>query len=162
MNNPIIMLALISSFIILYLLLFSHALKLRESLQQMVLEIIKNEATSDDAKKMALKCFLVSGHDFFLFSYVKWYLTKPSNFSSLPSPKFQENELSELIHPILKKAIQVNFFISPIQYILLSSLMMAVGLYRNILCGAPRPKVIRVKASMEKAIISHPGYAQAA
>ncbi|HAS8223600.1 hypothetical protein ACGRRZ_09145 [Vibrio diabolicus] len=151
----------------IYLLNWRSSLKKREALQEMVLEVIENKARSRAAKELALTLFIMSGRHFVIFSYLGWALTNKFRTKTGLKPKFssakkeafdkslKRNELNKVIFPIMKKSIEINMLLSPVQYGL-AILLFAIGkIYAFFACPNSKGSKVKAKTHVAHALLNY-------
>lgn len=170
MYNEMLPLTIVLGLSAVYLLNWRSSLKKRQELQKMVLDIIESKSRSQAAKNLALSCFIMSGRHFVILAYFKWALTrkifrkiglneKIDNGSERRDREFErsfkKNELNEIIFPMLKKAIEVNLLISPIQYLFVFILLMLSEIYTSIFCPTSNRTKAKAKTHVAHALLNY-------
>ncbi|EIV1777491.1 hypothetical protein MOU97_004171 [Vibrio vulnificus] len=157
MYDEIVPLVVVLGISAIYLLNWRTSLKKRAQLQEMVLEVIENKARSQAAKELAVTFFVMSGKHFVVFSYLNWMLTakfrsilglKSNVETSTKKQKMEKslkrNEMNKVVFPIIKKSMEINAMLSPIQYFL-AFLLIAIG-KAYAFFARPNSKSSKVKA----------------
>ncbi|WP_084976556.1 hypothetical protein [Plesiomonas shigelloides] len=168
MYDEMIPLVVVLGISALYLLNWRSSLKKRTQLQKMVLEVIENKARSQTAKELAAMLFVLSGRHFVVFSYLKWVLT--TKFKSVFAPKsdidiatkkqkmeksLKRNELNKVVFPIMKKSLEINMMLSPIQYALAFLLIVIGKIYAFFACPNSKGSKIKAKTHVAHALLNY-------
>ncbi|AQW59327.1 hypothetical protein [Vibrio owensii] len=168
MYDEIVPLVVVLGISAIYLLNWRSSLKKRAQLQEMVLEVIENKARSQAAKELAVTFFVMSGRHFVVFSYLNWALTakfrsilglKPNVETSSTKQKMEKslkrNELNKVVFPIMKKSIEINAMLSPIQYVLAFVLIVIGKIYSFFACPNSKSSKVKAKTHVAHALLNY-------
>lgn len=168
MYGEIVPLVVVLGISAIYLLNWRASLKKRAQLQEIVLEVIENNARSQTAKDLVATIFIMSGKHFLLISYLSWALTtklktiigikscaKISSEKQDMEKSLKENELNKVIFPIMKKFIEINFMISPVQYLLVFVFFGIKKACKYFVYPNSKTAKVKAKTHVAQAILSY-------